>query len=96
MKFRTNRLGQTRATKQGFTAKVVEYRNRNNVRVEILETREKIWTDWHDFNKGKVVADLANFPYHTDCTLNQAKFFITSMSILILAFIGILTYFLIR
>lgn len=85
MNYRIDRLGRIKPTKQGFTAKVIEYRNRNNVRVEILETRERIWTDWHDFNKGKVVADLANFPFHTDCTFNQAKFYIVSITLLLLA-----------
>lgn len=93
MKYRINRLGRIKTTRQGLTAKVIEYRNRRNVRVEILETHEKIWTDWHEFIKGKVVAELANFPYHTDCSLNQAKIYIISITLLIALGCGALAYF---
>lgn len=85
MRKKTDRLGRVKPTRQGFTAKVIEYRNRNNVRVEILETRERIWTDWHDFSRGRVVADLAAFPFHDDCSASQAKFYIISITLLTLA-----------
>lgn len=96
MSYQIDRLGATRKTLQGLTTKVIKYYNRDNVKVEILETKEVLWTDWKTFNKGLVRGDMTKLHNHTDCTFGQAKFFITSISILILAFIGILTYFLIR
>lgn len=92
----TDRVGTTRKSLQGLTVRVVKYINRENVKVEILETKESFWTDWKTFNKGLVRGDLSKLHSHTDCTFGQAKFFITSISILILAFIGILIYFLMR
>lgn len=91
-----DRLGATRKTLQGLTTRVIKYYNRDNVKVKILETKEVLWTDWKTFNKGLVRGDLSKLHSHTDCSFGQAKFFITSISILILAFIGILIYFLIR
>lgn len=92
MNYRINRLGRIKTTKQGLTAKVIEYRNRNNIKVEILETHERIWTDWHDFVKGKVVADLVAFPFHNDCTFNQARFYILAITTLMLLVCGALAY----
>ena len=91
-----NRAGATRKTLQGLTSRVVRYYNRDEVKVIIVETNEVFITDWKTFNKGLVRGDLSKLHSHTDCTFGQAKFFITSISILILAFIGILIYFLIR
>ena len=91
-----NREGTTRKTLQGLTARVIRYYNRDEVKVLIVETNEVFITDWKTFNKGLVRGDLSKLHTHTDCTFGQAKFVITSMSILILAFIGILIYFLIR
>lgn len=96
MKYKTEREGKVRKSLQGLTTKVVKYINRDKVKVKILETKESVWTDWKTFNKGLVRGDLSKVHTHTDCTFGQAKFFITSISILILAFIGILIYFLIR
>ena len=91
-----DRKGSARKSLQGLTTRVVKYINRDNVKVEILETKESVWTDWKTFNKGLVRGDLTKLHNHTDCKFGQAKFFITSISILILAFIGILIYFLTR
>lgn len=91
-----DRKGKSRKNLQGLMTIVEKYINNEKVLVRIVETKESIWTDWKSFNKGLVRGDLSKVHTHTDCTLGQAKFFISSISILILAFIGILIYFLIR
>lgn len=91
-----DRKGKSRKNLQGLITVVEKYINNEKVLVRIVETNETLWTDWKSFNKGLVRGDLTKLHSHTDCTFGQAKFFITSISILILAFIGILIYFLIR
>lgn len=89
-----NRLGATRKSLQGLTISVIKYINRDNVKVKILETKEVLWTDWKTFNKGLVRGDLSKA--HTDCSFNQARFYIASMTLLFIAFIGALILLLTR
>lgn len=91
-----NRIGKTRKTLQGLTARVVKYYNRDEVKVLIVETKEVLITSWKAFNKGLVRADLSKLHTHTDCTFNQAKFYAGSLILLTIAFIGVLIYFLLR
>lgn len=91
-----DRKGKSRKNLQGLLTVVEKYHNNEKVLVRIVETNEKVWVDWKTFNKGLVRGDLSKIRTHTDCTFGQAKFFIASISILILAFIGILIYFLTR
>lgn len=93
MNYRIERLGKIKKTVQGLSAKVLKYYNRDNILVEILETRQQIWTDWWSFNKGEIIADLEKYPAHTDCTFNQAKFYVISITMLLFALaIGGLIY----
>lgn len=96
MKYKMQREGASRKSLQGLTTKVVNYINRDKVLVEVLETKEAFWTDWKTFNKGLVRGDLSKMHTHDDCSFNQARFYIVSMALLFLAFIGALILLLTR
>lgn len=92
MNSKKEREGKLRKSLQGLTTKAVKYINRDKVKVEILETKESVWTDWQTFNKGLVRGDITKLHAHTDCSLNQAKFYIISLTLLMALGLGALAF----
>lgn len=93
LNIKRSRLGRRVITREGMTCEVIKYVNSKNVKVRILETGETQWTDFSAFEKGRVFADFATFPYNGgDCTFKQAKFFTIAIAALLLSSIGAAIY----
>lgn len=86
-------IGDIYVSKDGFTLKVVEWECRERIRVEVVETGEKIWTDYWSLKRGDVTPNLYKYPPKGECSIKQALFLTIGIVTLILALIGGLIYF---
>lgn len=84
---RISRIGETRKNKQGLTMQIVKYVNRDNIKIEFVETGERQWVRYSQFAHGTPVADLLKQPSRTECSFDTAMIIFISFLILALAFI---------
>lgn len=86
-------IGDIYVTKQGFTLVVKKWVNRERIQVEVVETGEKIQTDYWSLKRGAVTPNLFKYPPKGECSIKQALFLTIGISSLILALIGGIIYF---
>lgn len=86
-------IGDIYVTKQGFTLRVFKWECRERVWVEVIETGEKICSDYWSLKRGDVTPNLYKYPPKGECSIKAAMFFTIGITSLILALIGGLIYF---
>lgn len=96
MATKKNRKGEIKKNKQGLTMQIIEYVNNKNITIKFLESGEKRKTSYLRFRRGTVSANFHDYPPHTDCTFGQAKFFIITTGVLILAALCALAHCLLK
>jgi hypothetical protein len=57
-----DRVGQTNTNNQGLEMRITVYENNKHVIVKFTQTGEFKQTTYYDFRRGKVQADLINYP----------------------------------
>lgn len=65
-------IGNVYVTDAGFTLRVTEWKNRYDVTVEVVETGERIHTDFFALRDGAVRPNLYKYPPKGECTITQA------------------------
>lgn len=65
-------IGKIYVTPAGFTLCVAEWKNRDSIVVEVVETGERIKTDYWALEHGEVVPNLYRFPPKGECSIKQA------------------------
>lgn len=65
-------IGKIYATPAGFTLCVAEWKNRDSIVVEVVETGEMIKTDYWALEHGEVAPNLYKYPPKSECTITQA------------------------
>ena len=88
MSVKKDRVGETQWNKQGLLMRIVEYRNNKDMTIEFVATGERRKCSYLRFKRRLPVANLRDYPAHTDCKPKTAIAFIISMGILALAAIG--------
>lgn len=86
------RVGETQWNKQGLLMRIVEYRNNKDMTIEFVATGERRKCSYLRFKRRTPVANLRDYPLHTDCKAKTAIGYIIGIGILTLAAIGGLIY----
>lgn len=64
-------IGKIYVTPAGFTLRVVKWKDRDDIVVEVVETGEEIWTDYWSLEHGDVTPNLYKYPPKGECTIKQ-------------------------
>ena len=86
-------IGDIYVNKGGFAMRIRKWDSRERIQIEVVETGEKIWTDYWSLRRGDVTPNLYKYPPKGECSIKQAIFLTIGISSLILAAVGGLIYY---
>lgn len=76
MSAKKDRTGEYSRNKKGLLMRIVKYYNNKNCDIVFVDTHERrSGVSYVNFKRGKVAANLRDYPLHKDCSYKQAKFF---------------------
>lgn len=84
----TERIGEISRNKYGLLMRIIKYYNNKRVVIEFVETGERKTVRYIDFKKGKVAANLLDYPLNNAPSLKAMKIVFGSM---VVGVIGIIT-----
>ena len=97
MSAKKDRTGEISKNKQGLLMRIVKYHNNKNCEIEFVQTHERrSGVSYINFKRGKVAANLKDFPLHKDCSYKKAKFFIVGIGTVLIGAIAALIWLIAR